>query len=177
MKCEYIPCSQQKASSSGSPTPPALPEHQLHPPVPYYSSHNRTTSWQHTGSTYESYFPDGRTSLEQQGDWRNQTYASIAPEPQLSQPYFSGLPAHPTSTEATFAGDEYDQATLCYHTYGQSTLQPGIPSHPGYAGGTFPSGFITTEAHLGSGDQSLSYGYGQQHGRVAFRAQIPSHRS
>lgn len=156
-----------------------MSERQLQHPVPYYASHSSrsgTSSWQQTGPSYESYFPDRRLSYEQQADWRNQAYGSINPEAQLSQPYFGGLPGHARPTEADFAPDEYDQATLSYHSYGQPSLQPAVPSHQSYTGGAFPSGFVTTGAHLGSGDQSLAYGYSQEHGRAAFQAQIPSHR-
>lgn len=180
VKCEYIPCSQQKASSTGSPTPPAFPERQLSRPTPYHASHSSqgsATSWHSTGTSYQDYFPDGRTSFEQQNDWRSQSYGPTASEVQLSQPsYFGGVPVQPVAS-APFGRDVYDQATYSYHTHGQPGFQAGIPSHQTYADGSFPSGYVTSDAHLGPGDQSLAFGYVRGQGSSSLPVQQPSHRS
>ncbi|KAI0698900.1 hypothetical protein BC835DRAFT_1304692 [Cytidiella melzeri] len=180
VKCEYIPCNQQKAASTGSPTPPAQPERQMHHPIAFYqsqSSQSSTTPWQQSGSSYPDYFHDGRTSFEQRNDWRHQANGPIATEGQVSQSYLNVIPDQPRTSDVVFSRDTYSQATYSYQTYGQPGFQTTLPSHQSYTDGSFPSGYVTSDAHLGSGDQPLPFGYGGGPGRTSLLDQHSSHRS
>ncbi|EKM59609.1 uncharacterized protein PHACADRAFT_250218 [Phanerochaete carnosa HHB-10118-sp] len=184
-KCEYIPCSQQKASSSSNPSTPSAPEaHFMPQPVsPYFSAQSSpgsSTSWQHANGAYQEYFPDTPAAY-QQGDhhWQNQAYPNLSPSntqvPQ--QQFYGGAPAHSRAARPAYSGEDFNQPTYSYQTYGQGTsVQPTIPSHPGYSVGSVPNGYGAPDAHTGPADPSLSYGYGG-HGRAAFQAHLPSQRA
>ncbi|KAI0092582.1 hypothetical protein BDY19DRAFT_492985 [Irpex rosettiformis] len=182
VKCEYIPCSQQKAASStGSPTPPALSERQVENTMPFYaaqSSQSGSTPWQQVGNTFSDYFHDGRTSYEQRNDWQHQAYGPIASDEQMAQSYFNGVPAHQRITgPVTFNTDAYNSSPYSYHTHGHADFQSTVPSHQSYTSGPIPSGYVTADAYLQSGDHLQSFGYGQGHGRRSLLDDGPSHRS
>lgn len=187
VKCEYIPCSQQKASSSTPSTPPSVSEAHFLPQhlPPYYAGghHARRspTSWPHAGAAYQDYFPEGATAYEEHDHWHDQAYALSPSNMQVPQPFVGGAPAQSRTARPAYGGDDYNQATYSYQTYGQSaSVHPTIPSHPGYSVGAFPSGYAAPDAHTGAADHSLSYGYVAGHGghgRGAFQAHSPSQRS
>lgn len=183
VKCEYIPCSQQKTSSSSPSTPPSAPE-SLHfmpqPMSPYFHGHSprrSPTSWQQASSAYD-YFPETPNTYEEQGHWQTQGYGLSPSAAQVPPQFFGGAPAQTRAARPAYSGEDYNQPTYSYHTYGQGTsVQPTIPSHQGYSAGTFPNGYVAPDAHVGAADPSLSYGYGGGHGRATLQAHLPSQRA
>ncbi len=162
IKCEYIPCSQQKASSSSPPMPPRVPD----PPqsMPAYpagtSRHRSSSSWQQAG-THQAYFSGGSHPYQQQGDWGNAPLAASATEAQLVPQYYGGAPVQTRTGRTYYSGEQFGgQATYDYQNYrDSSTAQPVSSSHPAYAGGPFPSAYPTPDMDMGSGDLTLSYSY------------------
>lgn len=146
--------------------------------MPLYASQSVATPWQQAGNTYPDYFYDGRTSYEQRGDWRHQAYGPITPDGQMGQAYFSGVPAQQRTTDSVaFNRDAYNQGPYSYHTRGQADFQTTVPSHQSYTSGSIPSGYVTTDAYLQSGDHSSPFGYGGGHGHRSLLDGEPSHRA
>ena len=148
--------------------------------MPFYASQSpqsSSTPWQQIGNTYSDYLHDGRTSYELQDDWRHQAYNPIASDGQMAQTYFSGPPAHSRTTDtASFNREAYRHSPYSYHTHGQAGFQPTVPSHQSYTSGSIPSGYVTADAYLQSGDHLSSFGYGGDHAQRSLLDDNPSHR-
>ena len=176
IKCEYIPCSQQKAASSSPPLRPAYPEHTVRPSMPSYQSspslHRAAPSWQ------QGFYPDGSNPYHQQpNDWPSHSYGAMT-ESQVQAPSFNGVPVHPRAVRTHYGGDDHSQTSFGYQPYGDtSTAQSGFSSHHTYPGGPFPSAYPTSDLDMGSGDLPLSYAYSADHGRAASQARISSQQS
>lgn len=182
IKCEYIPCSQQKAASSSPPMRPSFPEYPVRPAAPSYRSspslHRSSTSWPQAGGAVQGFYPDGSNLYRQQNDWPDQAFGASLPESQVTPPYFNGVPGHPRATRTHYGVEDYSQEAYGYQTFGEpSTIQPGFPSHHGYTGGPIPSGYPSPEINMGPGDPALSYAYSADHGRVASQARATSQHS
>lgn len=184
VKCEYIPCSQQKASSSSPKTPPSMPEHLMHHPAPphYFASQSlRTVSpatWHPNAPAYQGYLPDAPHAFEHPPDWQNQVFGIPTSNAQVPPGYFGDAATQQRPPRSIYSGEDFDQATYSYQAYGQGALAPqNISSHPEYADGAFPSGYAAPDVYTGPSDPSLSYGYGGHHGRTTAQAHLPSQRS
>ena len=175
IKCEYIPCSQQKAASSSPPLRPTYPEHLVTPSPPYQSRpllHRATASWQ------PDYYADGHNSYHPPRDWTGQDVGVSMSESQAKGQSFNGVPVHPRTARSHYSGDDYGPAAYGYQPFGEtSTAQPAFPSHHGYTGGPFPSGYPSPELNMGSGDPSMTFGYAADRGTTSAQARIPSQQS
>ncbi|KAJ3558653.1 hypothetical protein NM688_g798 [Phlebia brevispora] len=182
IKCEYIPCSQQKAASSSPPMRPTYPEQPVRPAAPSYHSsptvHRPTASWSPVEGVTQGFYSGGSSAYHQRGDWPDQSFGASFSESQVPVPYASGPPAHPRHARAHYSGEQYSQAAYGYQSFGDtSTAQPVFPSHNGYTGGPFPSGYPTPDVNMGSGDPALSFGYSADPEPAASQARIPSQQS
>lgn len=175
IKCEYIPCSQQKAASSSPPLRPTYPDHLVSPSPPYQSRpllHRATSSWQ------PDYYADGHGSYHAHRDWTSQEFGVSMSESQAQGQSYNGVPGHPRAARSLYNGEDYSPAGYGYQTFGEtSTAQPDFSSHNTYQGGLFPSTYPSSDTDMGSGDLGLSYAYSADPGRAVSQARISSQHS
>lgn len=154
----------------------------MRPSVPSYHSspsmHRTSPSWPQSGSVASGLYSDGSSPYNQRNDWSDQAFGASFSESQVPVSYSSGPPGHPRTTRAHYGGEHYSQAAYGYQSFGEtSTAQPAFPSHHGYTGGPFPSGYPSPELNMGSGDPSMTFGYAADHGTTSAQTRIPSQQS
>ena len=153
----------------------------MSPFFPGQTAPRSSSAWQQANPAYQDYFPEVSKGYEED-HWDDQAYGISPSNIQVAQQQFlGGVPAHSRAARPAYSGDNFNQPTYTYQTYGQGTaVQPTIPSHQRYSVGTFPNGYGAPEGHTGAADPSLSYGYSGGHGghgRQPFQAHSPSQRA
>ncbi|KAK7696615.1 hypothetical protein QCA50_001273 [Cerrena zonata] len=157
MKCEYIPCSQQKASSNDSPPPQSLPAGGHHStPNRQYSSEYSPQQWQQPGIPFD---PPYAPYNQQPVDWQGHPSQRAA---MLQQPRYG---AHGLHTQP-LDGSPYTQSPYSHQqpynvmnapSGGSYVPRPIVPSQQSYGGMAMQNSYMASDASLGG--SSLPYAY------------------
>lgn len=164
MKCEYIPCSQQKATSNESPPPQPIPNSSMHPnqharqysfdqyTQPQWQQSSRSLSVPYDSTSYSQY--------SQHVEWQRHQGQSAD---MLQQTQYSpqGIPVQ-TYTGSAYSQSSYSHAQQPYsaptgRTEAPYAQRPIIPSQHSYAGMSAHGGFIPSDVAMENSGLSYSY--------------------
>lgn len=157
MKCEYIPCSQQKAASNDSPPPQSFPTTGSHTPPsrPYSTEQYPPQQWQQPGIPFDSsYAPYSQQPVDWQGHPSQRTSMLQQPRYGAHGVHTQPLDASPYSQSAYPHQQSYNMMpTASGSSYAQ---RPIVPSQQ-YASVAMQNGYMAPDVPLGS--SSLNYPY------------------
>lgn len=156
MKCEYIPCSQQKAASNDSPPPQSLPSSGSHngPNRQYSSDQYASQQWQQSGAPFDSsYGSYGQQPVDWQGHPSQRT-ASLQQPRYGAHGLHAGQPLDAYSQSSYPHQQQYSMMTAS--SAGSYTQRPVVPSQQSYSGMAMQNGYAGSDATLGS---NLNYNY------------------
>lgn len=142
VKCEYIPCSQQKASATTSPSSsPAQLAAAYNPKSSHQSTQYAPSQWQSSGRSHQIYMTESSMPYQQHPDWQANTSASM-----LQQSQFYGNASYSQSSYPSNNSPAISAMARTGVNYGQ----PGIVPSQAYLGSGYPELL---------GGQALQYPY------------------